>query len=294
MAQGHLPGETDFGRRLTRAIDYVLSCEQRDGWLHRSRLNRNAAPPHTSAHTVLYNHGIAGTFLCEAYGMVDPEKAAELHVIIRRAIQASLRDQQRPKRLPADRGGWRYLVPIVGETADSDVSATAWQLTFLRAAKNAGFDVPEESVRLARLFIKSRYDTDKGNFRYAAFHPQESWHVTNGTGILALSLGGDHNSNEARGAARWLMARPFRTYADPAVQYYHYAAFLCSMATFQLGGQDWEAFFPRVTRQLVSNQRQNGSWRCVGPEELWGDAFATASAILALASPNQVIPVYQR
>ena len=47
-----------------------------------------------------------------------------------------------PKDSPADRGGWRYIHDL--DDVDSDLSVTGWQLMFLRSARNAGFEVPNE------------------------------------------------------------------------------------------------------------------------------------------------------
>jgi hypothetical protein len=98
----------------------------------------------------------------------------------------------------------------------------------------------------------------------------------------------------AQTAGDWIVQHPFRPYNGPGIEMYHYAAFFCSMATLQLGGRYWEEFYPPMAADLMANQRSNGSWRGGPSEARWGEAFTTSLAVLALAAPNQLIPIYQR
>ena len=83
-------------------------------------------------------------------------------------------------------------------------------------------------------------------------------------------------------------------YNNPEIVKYHYTAFFCNMAMFHKGGEHWKAWFPKVASDLIAGQRSDGSWEAIGSEELWGDYFSTSLAILALTTPNELLPVYQR
>ena len=60
-----------------------------------------------------------------------------------------------------DEGGWRYQ-PI---RADADLSMTVCQLNALRAARNAGLDVPGQTIDACIRYVKQSQNPD-GGFRY--------------------------------------------------------------------------------------------------------------------------------
>ncbi len=299
LSQGHLPGQGEYGLQMNRSIDYVLNCQRGDGLITKvPPRNDDIDPSRNPSHTAIYNHAISSLMLCEVYGMANSEQSERIGKAIEKAVQFTLNQQMMPKRLKEDLGGWRYIRRHPPEMADSDLSHTCWQLTFLRAAKNAGFEVPSNRIELAIKYIKSRFSLQDKTFRYATQHRQDGLVATSGSGILSLSMSGLHNSPMAQTSADWLLQQPFSPYLNQKIERYHYAAFLSSMAMFQMGGRHWEQFYPVIAKELVDGQQSNGSWRYGrrqrGKEARWGTAYTTSMAILALAAPNQLIPVYQR
>jgi hypothetical protein len=64
---------------------------------------------------------------------------------------------------------------------------------------------------------------------------------------------------------------------------------------FQLGGDYWKRFFPALLKVLADAQHADGSWDPEATDnDSYGNAYTTAFAILALATPYQMLPVYQR
>ncbi len=119
-----------------------------------------------------------------------------------------------------------------------------------------------------------------------------------GAGILAFSLGGQHGDVSARQAGEWLLRHPFDRYLEqffPQDRFF-YGAFYCSQAMFQLGGRYWEGFYPKLLDTLATHQHPDGSW----DRETWrtdasfGKVYTTAIAVLALSSPYQLLPIFQR
>ena len=88
----------------------------------------------------MYNHGITGVTLSELYGTTNEATDARIAEAIQSALRVTYDLQDARKRHPSDAGGWRYWAPD-RDGPDSDLSITSWQLMFMRAAKNAGFDV---------------------------------------------------------------------------------------------------------------------------------------------------------
>jgi hypothetical protein len=65
---------------------------------------------------------------------------------------------------------------------------------------------------------------------------------------------------------------------------------------FQLGGEYWHQFFPKLMTALVEAQHADGSWdtESSSDDDVYGNAYTTALAVLALATPYQLLPIYQR
>ena len=104
----------------------------------------------------------------------------------------------------------------------------------------------------------------------------------------------------ARAAGDWILKHPFDRYNAGMndVDRYHYGAFYCSVAMFQLGGHYWAEFFPRLAQTLTAHQSSQRSWASEalpgGIELRYGNVYTSALAVLALTTPNQLLPVFQR
>jgi len=312
LMRGHLPGRGPYGGRITSAVHFILSCQKPNGLLSLvppdyrrgqgySRIRvRRIGMRNLGRHNFYackaasYSHGLAGTVLCEVYGTVDAETSRRIRTAIDKALTYTRQLQLIRKRYRHDVGGWRY-VRRISISGDSDLCVTAGQLMFLRAAKNAGFHVPAEQVDEALAFVKRCYQQRSGAFIYYA-RPRMARRpstATAGSGILAMAFGGRHDTPMARSTGRWLLQSRFDTYNGS--EFYHYGACYSSQAMFQLGGQYWRGFYPRLARVLLANQSRSGSWRSeIPPAAMWGNVCTTALATQALAVPYQLLPIYQR
>ena len=310
LAHGHQPGQGEYGQLMQSAVDFVLSCQQQNGLLARyapqgKRIARDV--DHEMGTTAVYNHAIGSLLLGEVYGMAGPEQAARIQPVIEKSVQVTLAMQRWSKQRGVDKGGWRYLhhFPINGPVyRDSDLTVTGWQLMFLRSAKNAGFDVPEQAVVDAIRYVKACANPANGDFNYTAGERDKPSRGASGAAILALAHAGYHNSPEALRAGDWILKYPFDLYNTPQrfprssyqKDRYHYSVFECSYAMYQLGGKYWDEFFPRTVRTLLANQSPNGSWAAerYQHDSNFGESYTTALVLLTLGTPNQLLPVFQR
>jgi hypothetical protein len=307
MAHGHLPGEGQYGERLERAVDYVLDSQSENGLLSRvgaqgATINRNV--PHEIGEAAAYNHAIASLMLSEFYGMSQSERSDRVQKVIAAALAASLQMQRWPKNPATDRGGWRYIGrPVYG--TDSDLSVTGWELMFLRSARNAGFNVPKESIDEAVAYIRRCFHDNYGTFLYMQGKGNQDLRsrAMAGAGILALAHAGAHNTPEAKRSADWLLQYDFEKYNEIEqytqswpIDRYHYSLFNSCQGLYQIGGQHWERFFPRTVRTLLANQQPDGSWQAERHQNdaKFGSAYTTALVVLSLGAPNQFLPVFQR
>jgi len=293
LSAGHLPGAGPYGARLERAIDYALSCEIEDGLFCAEKARPVWALDQTS-HTGTYNQAITALMFSEVFGELKGRLGEDVSAAVKRALDYSAKIQFRtvPGR-PQDEGGWRYIIPNPEDRFVTDLSITAWQVTFLRSAKNAGFDVDTKVVKAAQKYVKGLYDAKQGTFTYD--HARRSRGMT-GAGIMAMAMLGRHRTKEVKAAAAWLRRHPFDRYGERIghLDRFHYSVYYCTQAMYQLGGKDWQQFYPKTAELLVGNQRPDGSWRALSYEIPFGDAYATAMSVLSLTTSYALLPIHQR
>jgi hypothetical protein len=260
------------------------------------------AVSHEIGETASYNHAISSLAMSELYGSLEGERSEQMRAVIVSALEATLQMQRWPKDQVGDRGGWRYLNDVSG--MDSDLSITGWELKFLRSARNAGFDVPKESIDDAVAYIRRTYSKRFGTFVYAADNNSDlRSRGMAGAGILALAHAGLHNTPEAKQAGEWILQHDFAAYnrIEPftrtfSIDRYHYSLFNCCQGMYQLGGNYWERFFPNVVATVLANQESDGSWPAESHfnDAQFGSAYTTALVLLTLGAPNDLLPIYQR
>ena len=311
LAHGHVPNEGRYGKQLRRAIDYIVSCQQPNGLLVLIGPSGKLGPrgstslPKAVGVSTAYNHAIASLTLSEVYGMTSVEHATELKPIIEASLKTTLLMQRWPKDREIDKGGWRYVQSY--SDVNSDLSLTGWYLMALRSAKNAGFEIPQEPVDDAIGYVRRCFNPESGVFEYTIKEGDKRSRGMAGAGVLALAHAGLHNTEEAQRSGDWILKNNFDNYNrvikfarhDAKGRYqdrYHYGVFYCSQAMYQLGGRYWKDFFPGVCKTLLTNQRRDGGWEAesTGTDKAFGRTYATALVLLALGSPNQLLPVFQR
>ena len=296
LAQGELP-EGERGQQLTRAIDYTINTQKPSGLLAvigpgGVKISRNVG--HRVGQTAVYNHAISSLMLTEAYATTSSEQSERMRKAIERALKLTLEMQAWNKPNPTDRGGWRYLDRYKPHE-DSDLSVIGWQLMFLRSAKNAGFEIPKQSIDDAVTCVRKHFSQRHRRFMYAP-NLQFGSRAMTGAGILAMAHAGLHDTPEAKQAASSLSRFSFTRYnaSAGALGRYHYSLFQCTQAAFQLGDDFWQRYSPPVYRTLLANQDASGSWEPESQDEKFGKVYTTSLVVLSMSAPNQLLPIFQR
>ena len=216
MAQGESPSDGKYEQQLAKAIDYLIAQQKPNGLI--ATMADNAVPisrnmPRSISVPSIYSHAISALALCEAYGQCNPEQAKRLTPVIEKAIAATVEVQGWAPKEEKDVGGWRYLDSRF-PTRSSDLGVTGWQLMFLRSAKNAGFDVPQNSVEAAVKFVQGCFLEDRQVLAYLPQSPFACTRSAAAAGVLALAHAGKTNSKEARASGDWILKHDFNTYND--------------------------------------------------------------------------------
>ena len=141
QAAGHLPGEGEYGKNVSLGMQYLIDSIASDGLMG----NKNNGQ-------YMYGHGVATIALAELYGQTkSPTARVKLDKIVKVIVSSQNNE-----------GGWRYR-PIAYQ---ADVSVTVLQVVGLRAAKNAGLDVPQATIDRAVDYVKKCQDPASGGFAY--------------------------------------------------------------------------------------------------------------------------------
>jgi len=271
MARGHVPGQGPYGENINHGVDALLSKQGNNGVI-------NSRSGGMIGNATMYEHGICTVALCEAYGMLDPERQTKVRVAIAKAARVIL-DAQRVKKPPEEQGGWRYE----NTSTDSDISVSGWQLMALRGASNAGANIPQQAIDDGIAYIKKRA-VPSGGFSYRTTSGPNP--ARTGTGVLALSLMGKPDMDEVKAGGDYLIRTPLGN----GDGHYFYTVYYCAQAAWQLGDKYWPVLNPRITQDVLKKQKGDGSW---GGGET-SDQYCTAMAILALSVPYRYLPIYQR
>lgn len=274
MSQGHLPGTGEYGVNTAKSIKFILDTAQPDGLLYQQSMG---------GHGPMYFHGLAALALGEAWGQSGDRRIRDT---LRKAIDLICATQNQ-------KGGWRYQPKI----SDDDLSVTVMQLMALRAARDAGMDVPKEVIDAGIEYVKACHNPKgqgkDGGFAYVP--GGGSGYSRSAAGVTSLQVAGDYRASEVVEGIEYLMT--FKPLTDKEIdnpEWRQYGMYYAAMGLYQaqsLGAQGkrwWSTWYPAAVRDLLDRQQPDGHWK-----GNW-EAYDTSMAILILTIPYRYLPIYQR
>jgi hypothetical protein len=267
---------TDEGRAMRDALDFILRPQHIDkhGYFGSSDGSR------------MYGHGITTLMLAEMIGMgADDDQDKRLRDTCQKAIDLII-ESQKTRKAKKHQGGWRYEP----NSQDSDLSATVWQLMALRAAKNAGLEVPKAVIDAAIGYVKRCYQPDRGGFGYEAGGGHFLF-STVAEGLLSMQVCGQYEAEEVISSADYLLERN----PEQEHQWFYYGLYYYAQGMAQRGGEHASTAKQQTSKALLKRQRRNGAWETQGGNEGEGGViYATSMAILSLSIHHNFLPIYQR
>jgi hypothetical protein len=270
MADGNLPGRGPYGENVEKALKHVLENCTESGLI----AGDTAAAP-------MYGHGFAALFLCEVYGMTgggpDAATAAKLHNASLRAVRLIVSTQN-------DEGGWRYN-PVPN---DADVSVTICQIMALRAARNAGLEVPKQTIDRAVDYIR-RCQNDDGGFKYQLTAGPSAW-PRSAAGIASLYYAGIYDDPQINKGLEYLSRNAMPGRGDRTSPHYFYGHYYAAQAMYLAGGGNWSSWWPAIREELILTQQAEGNWQ----DPAVGDVYGTAMALIVLQMPKRYLPIFQK
>jgi len=265
LANGSTPGRGRYGRHLRRCVDFILQNCQPSGLI---------AHGESASRGPMYGHGFATLFLAEVYGMPP---ISGLRNKLAKAVELIVNTQN-------SAGGWRYEP----RRNEADISVTVCQVMALRAARNAGLHVPNETIDRAIDYIKRCQNSD-GGFMYLATRTGESDFPRSAAAIVAMYSAGIYTGDEIDHGLAYLMQHPPKLNEMGQTNYFFYGHYYAVQAMWHAGGKHWRTWYPAIRDVLLAQQQDDGSWRAmINPE------YGTAMACLVLQMPSNYLPIFQR
>jgi hypothetical protein len=262
MADGHVPGRGAYGNHVERGLEFVLRSVQETGLIASD-----------TSHGPMYGHGFAALFLGEIYGMTGDRRVREALVKSTRLIV----DTQNHE------GGWRYQ-PVRFE---ADISVTICQIMALRAARNAGIEVPRQTIDRAIAYVRNCQNPADGGFKYM-LNAGGSAFPRSAAGVASLYYAGVYQDDALQKGLDYLLKQRTQM-SNRGVGHYFYGHYYAAQAMFLAGGVYWRQWFPSIRQEMIAQQQADGSW-----SSNHGTAYGTAMALLVLQVPNRLLPIFQR
>jgi len=266
LSGGSTPGRGPYGEHLDRAVDYLLVNSQESGFIVASG---------AASHGPMYGHGFATLFLAECYGM---SRRPELREKLIAAVKLIVNTQNKE-------GGWRYYP----QRTEADISVTICQVMALRAARNAGIHVPNETIDRCIEYVKQSQNAD-GGFMYMLSQGGDSRFPRSAAGVVALYSAGVYEGPEINKGLEYLMKFLPDKDVKRRENYYYYGHYYAVQAMWQAGGDYWSRWYPGIRDELLQRQRGDGAWTST----IAGNEYATAMACIVLQIPENCLPIFQR
>jgi hypothetical protein len=270
LGDGNLPGRGEYAKNVEKALEFILSTSTETGLLAADSTN---GP--------MYGHGFATLFLGEVYGMTqgggETRLSTRTHEALVKAVTLIERSQN-------NEGGWRYNpVPF-----DADVSVTICQIMALRSARNAGIEVPKETIDRAVEYVRQCQNND-GGFRYQLSNGFSAF-PRSAAGVASLYYAGIYKDDALDKGVKYLMESGLPGKDQNAAAHYFYGHYYAVQSMYLAGGDSWATWWPHIRSELLARQTKTGSWEdpSVGP------AYGTAMALIVLQMPKRILPIFQK
>src|SRR5438132_8347842 len=234
----------------------------------------------------MYHHGFAMLALAEAYGVVDDrqvwasgKKPRSIGAALELSVRAALTSQKKNTL-----GAWRYSP----DSTDADTSVSGAVLVGLLAARNAGIEVPDESVDKAISYY-TKMTANSGQVAYSGGlggFDESLARISIATLVYALARRKDLPQFKA--TLGYLVDKLEFT-GHSGFGWIDYQRYYQAQALFQGDVEAWKKWNQHLVRQLKSAQQADGS--IPGQH---GAASGTAFSLLALALDYRLLPIYER
>jgi hypothetical protein len=270
LASGEDPNFGLYSVHVRRSLRYIISAQDPEtGFLGQS----------------MYHHGFGMLALAEAYGAVDDRNlwpqgknvrtiGAALELAVRAAITSQKNNSQ---------GAWRYSP----DSTDADTSVSGAVLVGLLAARNAGIEIPDQSIDKAISFYR-QMTSSSGQVAYAGLGGFDESLARVSIATLVYSVARRKDLAEYKATLGFLKDRAEGS-PDQGRGYEDYTRYYEAQALFQGDVEAWDKWNKLLVRKLKQAQQRDGSI-----EGQFGVSTSTSLSLLAVAVNFRFLPIYER
>lgn len=270
MGAGNLPGEGAYGENVRLGIEYLKSNVLPDGRILTDNQRH-----------YMYSHGIVALALSQALGQTGD---SGIRPVLTRMVEVIVGSQNGVN-------GWRYKP----QPSKGDLSVTVVQCVAIRAARNVGIPVPQQTLDDAAAFIRNCSIDGIVGFSYMTGGDKSSYPRLSAAAFSLQVLGYYDDPLVAPAIEEILNTRVRSNNAGGRLSYGDYYA---APAMFMTGGESWEEWYGFIRDAFSRSAVRNGSmvhWGNPGRRDN-GDKSAiylTAVNTAILAIPTRFLPIYQ-
>lgn len=290
MSEGSTDGRGRYGKQIHDGIDFLVNLVEHpkdpvtnpEGYFHY--------PPDVSSR--MHGQGYATLALASVLGTSRDDRTRRIRRVVEKAVHCIEQAQ-------TVTGGFGYE-PTPGQEHEGSVTVTVAQ--GLRAARDAGVPVDENVVKRGLHYLKRSQNPD-GSFRYSTYTDRSSYALT-AAALSSFFLYGRYtdNDNVIRRGLDYMMRKVERDIRS-INRWLFYGNFYAAWTCWQKDGGDWSrdsgGYWARWQRVMVPvilgmQSRSRGNWMDPTDQFDFGPLVPTVFAILTLAIPDEVLPIFQR
>ena len=271
LCEGSTVTRGKYSRHIQLAVDYLIEHSRKNGLIG-----------YQNDYHYMYGHGFSMLFLSQVFGEEEKEqRREELKYVLTKAVDFCAKAQ-------TTSGGWGYVSAKDGNDFDEG-STCITQVQGLRACRNAGIPVPKEVIERAVKYIE-KCTTKEGGVQYSIRGGGARPPIT-AAALACLFNSGEYDSEYSKRLLAYCKKNLAVTSGSSrSFGHWHYAHYYYAQVMYRLGGQDWDSYYSKLSKSILSHQSANGSWQ----EGHVGPVYTTAMNATILQLDNGYLPIYQR
>ena len=277
LASGEDPNHGAYRTNIRRALRSMIRAQDVDTGFYGG-----------AGHTSMYQHGFAMLAMAEAYGAVDDRglwteeggdgkglsTGESLELAVKLAVQSARKNPL---------GAWRYSP----DATDQDTSVSGAILMGLLGARNAGIEVPDETIDKALDYFATMTGPE-GTVGYSG-GPGGGSEATTAIGTLVMAIARRKDLPKYALAAG--ASRTFAAQESGGGGHLTYSRYYQAQALFQSDVDVWKEWNERLVRKIKAERRPDGSLVASTGEN---DVADVCLSLLSLAVNFRFLPIYER
>lgn len=292
MSDGSTDGRGPYGKEVQKGINWLLKLVEAKKDAKSSRWHPGYFEYPMDTTSRMHGQGYATLALASALGTSsDAKRYRKIRDVLVKAVACCEQAQTRT-------GGYGYQ-PI--SSGDHEGSVTVAVAQGLRAARDTGLRVDKKIIDGGLRYLQISQKAD-GSFKYSTRQDQSTYALT----VAALSAFFLFGRYDVQGRlvqrALAYVRRTLNSARGAEQPWFYYGHFYGAWTGWQYDGHTWDPrgdnlwgwWQDKVYPSLLEKQTTEGLFEPESGRYNFGPKLSTAFAVLTLAIPDEVLPIFQR